>query len=347
MAIIEKTYPSQKGTITHYTITNASGASVTLSTLGAGIVSVIVPDKDGNMADVALGYKDAASWIADGPCMGKIPGRFANRIASGHFTLDGKEYTLAINNGPNALHGGPEGFMNQIWDARTVGENKVVMVYCSEDGEEGYPGNLVATAEYTWSEDNKLTLRLSATTDAPTVINLTNHAYFNLDGENSGSVLDHELKLNASRWLPTDETQIPTGELAPVAGTPMDFTEFKTIGRDINADFEALKIGKGYDHCWVVDDYNKGNLKEVAELRAPRSGRRLIVESTQPGMQIYTGNWLAGCPESISGGEYKDYDGVAIECQAFPDGPNKPDFPSVTLRPGEEYDEIITFKFCN
>ena len=299
------------------------------------------------MADVALGYKDAASWIADGPCMGKIPGRFANRIARGHFTLDGKEYTLAINNGPNALHGGPEGFMNQIWDARTVGENKVVMVYCSEDGEEGYPGNLVATAEYTWSEDNKLTLRLSATTDAPTVINLTNHAYFNLDGENSGSVLDHELKLNASRWLPTDETQIPTGELAPVAGTPMDFTEFKTIGRDINADFEALKIGKGYDHCWVVDDYNKGNLKEVAELRAPRSGRRLIVESTQPGMQIYTGNWLAGCPESISGGEYKDYDGVAIECQAFPDGPNKPDFPSVTLRPGEEYDEIITFKFCN
>ena len=271
MSITEKSFSSPKGTITHFTITNASGASVTLSTLGAGIVSVMVPDKSGEMANVALGYKDAASWIADGPCMGKVPGRFANRIARGHFTLEGKEYTLAINNGPNALHGGPEGFMNQIWDARTVGDNSVVMVYCAEDGEEGYPGNLIVTAEYTWSDANELTLRLGATTDAPTVINLTNHAYFNLDGENAGSVLDHELRLNASRWLPTDETQIPTGELAPVAGTPMDFTELKPIGKDIKADFEALRIGKGYDHCWVVDGYEKGTLREVAELRDRKS----------------------------------------------------------------------------
>jgi aldose 1-epimerase len=305
----------------------------------------MVPDKSGEMANVALGYKDAASWIADGPCMGKVPGRFANRIARGHFTLEGKEYTLAINNGPNALHGGPEGFMNQIWDARTVGDNSVVMVYCAEDGEEGYPGNLIVTAEYTWSDANELTLRLGATTDAPTVINLTNHAYFNLDGENAGSVLDHELRLNASRWLPTDETQIPTGELAPVAGTPMDFTELKPIGKDIKADFEALRIGKGYDHCWVVDGYEKGTLREVAELRGPKSGRVMTVASTQPGMQIYTGNWLAGCPESISGGEYNDYDGVAIECQGFPDAPNKPSFPSPVLLPGQEYDETIVFRF--
>lgn len=345
MSITESTFTSSKGTITHFTITNASGASVTLSTLGAGIVSVIVPDKDGKMADVALGYKDAASWIADGPCMGKIPGRFANRIARGLFTLEGKEYKLAVNNGPNALHGGPEGFMNQIWDARCVGDNTVVMVYCAEDGEEGYPGNLIVTARYTWSDANELTLHISATTDAPTVVNLTNHAYFNLDGEDSGTVLDHELKLNASRWLPTDETQIPTGELAPVAGTPMDFTEFKAIGKDINADFEALKIGKGYDHCWVVDGYEKGTLREVAQLRGPKSGRIMTVSTTQPGMQIYTGNWLAGCPESISGGEYKDYDGVAIECQGFPDAPNKPAFPSPVLRPGEEYDETIKFTF--
>ncbi|MDE5927325.1 MAG: galactose mutarotase, partial [Duncaniella sp.] len=267
------------------------------------------------------------------------------RIARGHFTLEGKEYTLAINNGPNALHGGPEGFMNQIWDARTVGDNSVVMVYCAEDGEEGYPGNLIVTAEYTWSDANELTLRLGATTDAPTVINLTNHAYFNLDGENAGSVLDHELRLNASRWLPTDETQIPTGELAPVAGTPMDFTELKPIGKDIKADFEALRIGKGYDHCWVVDGYEKGTLREVAELRGPKSGRVMTVASTQPGMQIYTGNWLAGCPESISGGEYNDYDGVAIECQGFPDAPNKPSFPSPELLPGQEYDETIVFRF--
>lgn len=345
MSITEKSFNSPKGTITHFTITNASGASVTLSTLGAGIVSVMVPDKSGEMANVALGYKDAASWIADGPCMGKVPGRFANRIARGHFTLEGKEYTLAINNGPNALHGGPEGFMNQIWDARTVGDNSVVMVYCAEDGEEGYPGNLIVTAEYTWSDANELTLRLCATTDAPTVINLTNHAYFNLDGENAGSVLDHELRLNASRWLPTDETQIPTGELAPVAGTPMDFTELKPIGKDIKADFEALRIGKGYDHCWVVDGYEKGTLREVAELRGPKSGRVMTVASTQPGMQIYTGNWLAGCPESISGGEYNDYDGVAIECQGFPDAPNKPSFPSPVLLPGQEYDETIVFRF--
>lgn len=345
MSITEKSFSSPKGTITHFTITNASGASVTLSTLGAGIVSVIVPDKSGKMANVALGYKDAASWIADGPCMGKVPGRFANRIARGHFTLEGKEYTLAVNNGPNALHGGPEGFMNQIWDARTVGDNSVVMVYCAEDGEEGYPGNLIVTAEYTWSDANELTLRLGATTDAPTVINLTNHVYFNLDGEDAGSVLDHELRLNASRWLPTDETQIPTGELAPVAGTPMDFTESKTIGKDIKADFEALRIGKGYDHCWVVDGYEKGTLREVAELRGPKSGRVMTVASTQPGMQIYTGNWLAGCPESISGGEYNDYDGVAIECQGFPDAPNKPSFPSPVLLPGQEYDETIVFRF--
>lgn len=345
MSITEKTFNSPKGTITHFTITNASGASVTLSTLGAGIISVVVPDRSGCMADVALGYKDAASWIADGPCMGKVPGRFANRIARGHFTLDGEEYALAVNNGPNALHGGPEGFMNRIWDARRVGDNSVVMVYCAEDGEEGYPGNLIVTAKYTWSDANELTLRLGATTDAPTVINLTNHAYFNLDGEGSGSVLDHELKLNASRWLPTDETQIPTGELAPVAGTPMDFTVAKTIGRDIKADFEALKIGKGYDHCWVVDGYEKGKLRDVAELRGPKSGRSMVIATTQPGMQIYTGNWLAGCPESISGGEYHDYDGVAIECQGFPDAPNKPSFPSSVLRPGEEYDETIVFKF--
>ncbi len=345
MTITGKTYPSPKGEITHYTLTNDKGSSVTLSTLGAGIVAINVPDANGALANVVLGYDDAASWIADGPCAGKIPGRFANRIARGHFTLDGKEYTLAINNGPNALHGGPEGFQNQIWDARTVGDNKVVMVYAAEDGEEGYPGNLIVTAEYTWDNDDTLTLRLHATTDAPTVINLTNHVYFNLDGEGSGSVLGHKLRLNAACYLPTDPTQIPTGEIAPVAGTPMDFRDFKEIGKDIEADFEPLKIGKGYDHCWVVDDYRKGEMREVAVLKAAKSGRTLTVATTQPGMQIYTGNWLKGCPRSISGGDYNDYDGVAIECQNFPDAPNKPEFPTPVLRPGEEYDETIKFSF--
>lgn len=344
MKVSSKVSNSPLGEITLYTLTNASGASVTLSSLGAGIVAVNVPDRDGKLADVALGYKDPASYIADGPCAGKIPGRFANRIALGHFTLDGKEYSLAINNGPNALHGGPTGFMNRIWDSCAEG-NSVTFTYTSADGEEGYPGKLSVTARYTWTDDNELSLNITAECDAATVVNLTNHAYFNLDGENSGTVLDHELKLKASAYLPTDDTQIPTGEIAPVAGTPMDFTDFKAIGRDIKADFHPLKVGKGYDHCWVIDDYKKGQLQEVAELRSSKSGRSLVISTTQPGMQIYTGNWLAGCPESISGGAYNDYDGVAIECQGFPDAPNKLVFPCSVLRPGEKYDEIIKFKF--
>ena len=344
MKIQTKTSHSPAGEITIYTLTNSSGASVTLSSLGAGIVAVCVPDADGKLADVALGYKDPASYLGDGPCAGKIPGRFANRIALGKFTLDGKGYSLAINNGPNALHGGPTGFMNRIWESNAE-DNKVTFTYHAADGEEGYPGVLDVKAEYTWSEDNELTLRITAETDSATIVNLTNHAYFNLDGENAGGVLDHEMRLNASRYLPTDDTQIPTGELAPVAGTPMDFTQFKAIGRDIEADFHPLKVGKGYDHCWVIDNYEKGTMKEVAELRSSKSGRALIISTTQPGMQIYTGNWLAGCPESISGSAYSDYDGVAIECQGFPDAPNKPDFPSPVLRKGEKYDETIKFKF--
>lgn len=335
---------SPAGEITLVNITNPSGASVTLSSLGAGITAINVPDRDGRLADVVLGYKDPASWMADGPCAGKVPGRYANRIALGHFTIDGTEYSLAVNNGPNALHGGPTGFQNRIWAVETIGDDTVKFTYTSADGEEGYPGNLTATAIYHWSDNNELTLTLRAFTDAPTVVNLTNHAYFNLAGEGSGSVLSQKLRLNASHWLPTDATQIPTGEIAPVAGTPMDFTDAKEIGRDIQMDFEALRIGKGYDHCWVIDGYQKGKLSEVARLSDDESGRSLTVYTTQPGVQIYTGNWLAGCPTSISGGEYSDYDGIAIECQNFPDAPNKPGFPSPRLNPGEEYEEVI--KFC-
>lgn len=220
-----------------------------------------------------------------------------------------------------------------------------MFTYHAADGEEGYPGNMTVKAVYTWTDDNELSLVLTAVTDAKTVVNLTNHVYFNLDGEQSGTVLDHEMKIKAARYLPTDDTQIPTGELALVAGTPMDFTSFKTIGRDIKADFEPLKIGKGYDHCWVLDDYDKGKLQEIAVLQSRKSGRRLTVLTTQPGVQIYTGNWLAGCPESISGGNYNDYDGVALECQNFPDAPNHPEFPSSVLNPGETFEETIRFKF--
>lgn len=335
---------SPKGDITLYTLTNKKGASVTLSSLGAGIVSVKVPDREGRIEDVALGYANPADYFGDGPCAGKTPGRYANRIAKGKFSINGKEYTLATNNGPNALHGGPEGFMNRIWKSEAKGSH-VKFTYEAADGEEGYPGAVIATVIYTWNDDDELKIELLAQADKKTVVNLTNHAYFNLDGESSGSVLDHALTLYASRWLPTDETQIPTGEIAEVAGTPMDFTKGKKIGAEIEADFEALKIGKGYDHCWVLDNWHKHTIIPAARLYSSKSGRVLEVATTQPGAQVYTGNWLGGSPVGKSGHPYNDYDGVAIECQGFPDAPNHKNFPSQLLGPGELYDQTIIYKF--
>lgn len=342
MKIQKTTAPSPIGEITLYTLTNSAGASVTLSSLGAGINSVVVPDASGKMDNVVLGYRNPASYIADGPCAGKVPGRFANRIAKGHFTIGDKEYTLPINNGPNSLHGGPDGFMNRIWNSRLDGDT-VVFELTSPDGDAGYPGELQAEARYTWSDDCTLTLRLLAHTDAPTVVNLTNHTYWNLEGENSGSVLDHTLWLAASHYLPTDDTLIPTGEIAPVEGTPMDFTQFRRLGDDIHADFPAITYGKGYDNCWMVDDYRPGVLRHIATLNAPHSGRVLEVSTTQPAAQVYAGCWLAGSPENPEGRSYNDYDGVAIECQNAPDAPNKPQFPSALLLPGQTYDQTITF----
>lgn len=345
MKIQQTTVDSPKGEITLVTLTNASGASVTLSSLGAGIVSVIVPDADGRLDDVALGYADPKDYFYDGPCAGKVPGRYANRIARGHLRVDGRDYQLAINNGPNALHGGPEGFQNRIWDVKVAPDGEVVFSYTAADGEENYPGRLTAEARYSWSDDNTLTLTLSASTDAPTVVNLTNHCYWNLEGHNAGSVLDHTLWIDASRYLPTDDSLIPTGEMAPVLNTPMDFTSPKTIARDIKADFPALIYGKGYDNCWVIDNYTKGRLRHVATLQAPRTGRVLDVLTTQPAAQVYTGNWLDGSPVNKAGRPYNDYDGVAIECQSMPDSPNHPDFPSTQLYPGQLYNETITFRF--
>lgn len=321
---------------------NKSGASVMLTERGAGIVSIVVPDRNGVMGDVVLGYRDEESYLADGPCAGKIPGRFANRIDGGRFILDGKEYQLVKNHPDYQLHGGPDGFSNRLWKASQISDTEVVLTLDSPDGDQGYPGNMHVEATYTWGEDNSLTLSIKATTDAPTILNLTNHTYWNLDGEDSGSILDHVLKLNASRWLATSEALIPTGELAPVEGTPMDFRTAKPIGRDIKADFPALKYGKGYDNCWVLDGVP--GLKLAVELSSAASGRRLEIWTDQPAAQVYTGNWLDGSPLSKSGRPYRDYDGVAIECQGFPDAPNHPDFPSCVLRPGETYSRTIIFK---
>ena len=326
-----------------YTLKNASGAYVQLTNIGAGIVSIVVPDKEGRLEDVALGYKNPLDYLGDGPCSGKVPGRFANRIAKGKFTLDGAEYTLPVNNGPNHLHGGPQGFHNQIWESRVDGD-AVEFLFYSEDGDSGYPGNLKAVAHYTWGEDNSLKLILTAETDKPTVVNLTNHVYLNLDGESSGTVLNHKLELNASQYLPTDDTLIPLGDPEDVAGTPMDFVEAKTIGQDIKADFPALKYGKGYDNCYLIDGYIPGQLSEAAQLWAAKSGRHLTVLTTQPAVQVYTGNWLKGCPRGKTRA-YEDDDGVAIECQHCPDSPNRPQYPTTVLRPGEVMEEAIIWVF--
>ena len=325
-----------------YTITNGSGASVVLCSVGAGIVSINVPDRNGKLGDVAVGYRKAESYIADGPCCGKCPGRYANRIAGGKFTLDGVEYQLPVNNGPNHLHGGPEGFGNQVWDSRKR-KGGVEFKYVSADGEMGFPGNMTVVARYEWSEENELRLTFSAKTDKLTVVNLTNHAYFNLNGK--GSVLRHYLKLNASEYLPTDSTLIPLGEPEAVSGTPMDFLNAKTLGRDIKKDFPALNYGKGYDACWCIDGYMKGQLQEAAELYSKVSGRVLKVYTTQPGVQVYTGNYLGGCPVGKLGRIWHDYEGVAIECQHFPDSPNNPSYPTTVLKPGKIFHEAIIYAF--
>ncbi len=327
-----------------YTIRNSKGAFVQLCSVGAGVVAIVVPDRDGNLRDVALGYPKAEDYFGDGPCSGKIPGRFANRIGGGRFTLDGVEYQLPLNAGTASLHGGPEGFQNQVWESRAEGD-AVEFLYYSADGEMGYPGALKTVARYEWSEENELRLTITAACNAPTVVNLTNHTYFNLKGEGNGDILDHELTLNCSEYLPTSTAQVPLGESESVAGTPMDFINPKPIGRDIKADFEALKIGKGYDHCWLIDGYEPGQIQSAAVLYSPESGISLEILTTQPAVQVYTGNWLSGCPKGKSGRAYGDYEGVAIECQHLPDSPNKPEYPSTVLRPGETFEEAIIFAF--
>ena len=328
-----------------FRIENKSGTFVELSSLGAGILSINVPDKNGVIGNVALSYADPADYMNDGPCMGKIPGRVANRISKGRFLIDGICYQLNLNDGLNSLHGGPSGFQNRIWKAQVI-EDGVRFSYLSKDGEENYPGNLEVTAEYHWSEDNILTLELKAQTDKPTIVNLTNHVYFNLDGADNGEILNHRLKLKASRFLPTDKEFLPTGEKKDVRGTPMDFLEFKELWKDLRSTHPQVQIARGYNHCWLTDDWKKGNLmKEVAILESTQSGRCLKIDTTMPGMQIYTGGWLEGSPLNRSGRSYKNHEGVALEMQGLTDAPNHQDFPSQILRPGELYSETIRFCF--
>lgn len=335
--------PEGEGII-RYTMRNESGASVQLSNYGATILSVVVPDRNGKLADVVLGYKSPEDYVGDGPAMGKSVGRYANRIAYGRLEIDGEMYRLEINNGRNHLHGGTKNFANRVWESR-VETNRVVMSLTSEEGDQNYPGELAVEAIFDFDDENQLEITYLAKSDRTTVVNLTNHAYFNLNGEDAGSVLDHELQLNTSRVLEMNRDQIPTGEWLDVAGTPQDFRAFRALAEGIDSDFNHIHDFKGYDHPFPIDGWRKHILGEVGALRSHQSGRVMKVYSSQPSVMIYTGNWLEGSPESKSGKRYNDYDGVAIECQNYPDAPNHPEFPSALVQGGELYCEKIVYRF--
>lgn len=327
-----------------YTIDCKNGVSLSFCNIGAAIVSICVPDKDGNIDDIVPGYDNLLYYIGDGPCFGKVPGRVANRIANGKFVMDGKEYNLPINNGPNHLHGGNNGFANRVWNSKIVGDSVVFSLF-APDGDDGYPGDITAVATYRWDEEkNDLHITLEAETSSKTIVNLTNHTYFNLKGEGRGNILDHKLQLNADYYLPTDSGLIPTGELRSVINTPMDFKKGEIIGKRIGDNFPALVYGKGYDACWATNG-DCAHMPEVAVLSCDINGRVLRVYSNQPGVIVYTGNWLAGCPIGKKGHIYNDNDGVAIECQKFTDAPNHENFPSIELSKGQKYVNNIVFSF--
>jgi len=330
-----------------FTLRNAKGAEVRIMNYGGIVTSLKVPDRTGKLDDVVLGFDSLADYLKGHPYFGSLVGRYGNRIAKGHFTLDGQTYTLATNNFGNALHGGIKGFDKVIWSAKakkTRDGAALMLHYTSKDGEEGYPGTLQVKAVYTWTDDNELRLQFSATTDKPTVLNLTHHSYFNLAGAGSGDILGHEVTIVADRFTPVDETLIPTGELKPVQGTPFDFTTPHAIGERIAAEDQQLKYGNGYDHNWVLTKA-LGTLDVVARVYEPKSGRVMQVLTSEPGLQFYTGNFLDGSNVGKGGIPYKFRTGFCMEPQHFPDSPNKPAFPSVVLRPGQLYWNTIIYRF--
>jgi len=322
--------------------------TVELTSWGGYVMSIVVPDRDGAKADVTLGPPiEPEAWFGEAGFMGALVGRYANRIAGGRFTLDGHAFTLARNNGPNSLHGGPGGFHKRLWSATLVTTDDgeaVQMTYVSPDGEEGFPGTLTAVVVYSLTADRGLKMDYSATTDAPTVVNLTNHAYFNLAGEGQGDVLGHVVQIEADRFTPVDDTLIPTGELRPVEGTPFDFRSPVAIGARIDADDPELEAGGGYDHNFVLRG-RMGELRRVVRVVEPKSGRVLEVLTTEPGVQFYTGNSLNGSIEGKSGRTYGPRSGFCFETQHYPDSPNHPEFPSVVLRPGETYRHTTVYRF--
>lgn len=310
---------------------------------GAKIVSIRTPDRNGKMADIVLGYDSLDDYLNDTKTyFGSVVGRYGNRIAGGKFTIDGKTFQIPTNNGPNALHGGPKGFDQYVWDAKEV-PNGVEFTHVSPDGDMGFPGKMTAKVKYTVN-GNTLRLDYSATSDKPTVVNLTNHSYFNLNGDDQGTILNQKLELNADKFTPIDANLIPTGVLAPVAGTPLDFRKPETIGSRIDSDNEQMKLGLGYDFNFVLNG-NPGTLRLAAIMTDPESGRRLTVETTEPGVQFYSGNFLDGTYTGRHGIKYQKHTGFCLETQHFPDSPNHANFPSVVLRPGVTRHSTTTFAF--
>jgi len=329
-----------------YTLTNRGGMKVTITNYGGRVVSILVPDRQGKMSDVVLGFDNLDGYLGNNPFFGALVGRYANRIGKARFTLNGVEYKLAQNDGPNSLHGGVKGFDKVDWTARESSKNPpaLELTYVSPDGEEGYPGKLTSIVVYTLTDSNELKIDYTAITDKDTVLNLTNHAYFNLAGEGNGDILKHDIMINADRFTPVDSTLIPTGELRKVEGTPFDFRKATAIGARIDANDEQIKFGRGYDHNFVLNRTGRG-LTLAARVTGPQSGRVLEVRTTQPGIQFYTGNFLDGSVHGKGAKAYGHRSAFCLETQHFPDSPNQPKFPSTVLKPGQTYHETTIYKF--
>ena len=329
----------------YYILKNKNGAEASITSYGAHLVSLLVPDKAGKLTDVVIGFDDIDGYKkAASNYYGATIGRYGNRIAKGHFVLDGKRYDLFINNKPNTLHGGKKGFNDVVWDAKQLNDSKVALTYLSKDGEEGYPGNLNVKVTYELTADNGLKISYEATTDKNTIVNLTNHSYFNLNGAGSGTILNHSLELKAANYTPIDSTSIPTGKITPVAGTPFDFTKAATIGSRINtATDEQLKNGKGYDHNFVLDKHDINT--PIATVIGDQSGIKMEIFTTEPGIQFYSGNFMDGSNTMWGGKKDEHRTALALETQHFPDSPNQPQFPTTELKPGETYKTVTIYKF--
>lgn len=333
--------------ISLYTLSSGNGITMQVTNYGGRVVALWVPDRNGNYADVALGYSTIEKYLNNPGerYLGAALGRYANRIKKGQFELDGKTYQIPVNNNGNALHGGPGGYDVVVWDVDKVTSNAIHLSYISPDGEEGFPGTLKVKMVYTLTPENEFKIEYEAVTDKATIVNLSHHSYFNLKGEGNGTILDNYITLNASRYIPIDDVAIPLGELAQVGGTPFDFVEPHLVGERINEDNVQLKNGAGYDHCWVIDKEEEGELVQAAVVYEPAGGRVLTVLTDQPGIQFYSSNWYDNKTTGKAGKPYKVRESFALETQKYPDTPNNPSFPCAKLSPGEIYKHICIYKF--